>query len=177
MVLTPSDSELVRAARAGDGGAFAELVRPQYRTAFRLAYGLLHDVDEAEDAVQEASFKAWRRLTNLRAGSPLRPWFLGIVANECRSVRRSKRWSTRAQAEPPEGMAEPADVAASVDLRRSLARLGDDDRLVLVLRYYLDLPFDEIAATLGLTPTAARSRVDRAVRRLRPMLRLQEVVP
>lgn len=176
MAIDRSDSELVRAARAGDGGAFADLVRPEYRTAYRLAYGLLHDADEAEDAVQEASLKAWRKLGNLRDGSPLRPWFLGIVANECRSVRRSKRWSTRADGRMPDLEVAGPDVAASLDLQRSVSRLGHDDRLVLMLRYSLDLPFEEIAVALGVTPKAARSRVDRAIARLRPMLRLQEAL-
>lgn len=81
------------AARRGDGAAFAELLRPHYQPAFRVAYGLLHDSTEAEDAVQEAAFKAWRLLGNLREGASLRPWFLAIVANECRGTSQSKWWS------------------------------------------------------------------------------------
>ena len=179
MSFTRSEAELVRAARAGDGAAFAELLRPDYRTAYRLAHGLLHDPDEAEDAVQEAAFKAWRKLGNLREGSPMRPWFLAIVANECRSVRRSRWWRTprdEASEHIPELVAEATDVSASLDLRRGLSRLNHDERLVLVLRYYLDLPFEEIAATLGISSKAARTRVERAVRRLRPILRMREAV-
>lgn len=171
-----SDSDLIQAAMAGDGGAFADLVRPEYRTAVRLAYALLHDLDDAEDAVQEASLKAWRKLRNVKPGAPLKPWYLAIVANQCRSVRRTKGWSTRSDEPVPEQQARAVDVAASVDLRRGLARLGHDDRLALVLRYYLDLPFDDIAATLGVTPNAARSRVERAVQRLRPMLLMREAL-
>ncbi|HEV2413669.1 MAG TPA: sigma factor [Candidatus Dormibacteraeota bacterium] len=88
-----SEAELIQAARRGDGAAFAELLRPHYQSAFRVAYGLLHDSTEAEDAVQEAAFKAWRRLGNLREGSSLRPWFLAIVANQCRGTSQSKWWS------------------------------------------------------------------------------------
>ena len=167
-----TETELVQAARQGDGSAFAELLRPQYQPAFRVAYGLLHDPDEAEDAVQEAAFKAWRRLGNLREGSSLRPWFLAIVANQCRNVSRSKRWSV-VKTEPPDAEARSVDVAAAVDLRRALRRLGHDERLIVVLRYYLDMPFDEIATTLGISPKAARNRVERAVRRLRPIVQIQ----
>ena len=137
---------------------------------------LLHNVDEAEDVVQESSFKAWRKLGNLRDASLLRPWFLAIVANQCRSVRRGKWWTSRAVEQAREGAAEAADVAGSVDLRRAVAQLAYDQRLVLVLRYYLDLPFEEIGMTLGISPKAARSRVERALNNLRPMLRLREAV-
>jgi len=172
MLFKQSDGDLVRAARAGDRGAFAELLRPDYRAAFRLAYGLLQDVDEAEDVVQEAAFTAWRRIGNLREGSTLRPWFLGIVANQCRTVKRSRWWSVT-KVDPPEAEAPVTDLAASLDLRRALRRLGHDERLVLVLRYYLDMPFEEIATTLGITPKAARTRVERAVRRMRPIMQVQ----
>jgi len=57
-----------------------------------------------------------------------------------------------------------------------VAQLEYDQRLVLVLRYYMDLPFEEIALTLEISPKAARSKVERAVKNLRPMLRIQEAV-
>lgn len=167
-----TEVELIRAARQGDSSAFAELLRPQYQAAFRVAYGLLHDIAEAEDAVQEAAFKAWRRLGNLREGASLRPWFLAIVANQCRTVTRNRWWSV-VKAEAPERQGPPADIAAAVDLRRALLRLGHDERLVVVLRYYLDMPFEEIATTLGISTKAARTRVERAVRRLRPIVQIQ----
>jgi len=172
MLFGHDESELIRDARDGDGAAFAELLRPQYDVAFRLALGLLHDGNEAEDAVQEAAFKAWRRLGNLREGSRLRPWFLAIVANQCRDVSRSPWWSVL-KIDAPEVAASSPDLAESIDLRRALRRLGHDDRLVLVLRYYLDMPFEEIATTLGITTRAARSRVERAVHRLRPIVKVQ----
>lgn len=167
-----ADAELLAAARQGDGSAFAELIRPEYRVAFRVAYGLLHSVDEAEDAVQEAAFKAWRKLGNLREGASLRPWFLAIVANQCRTMSRS-RWRSVLKAESPEGEGHSVDVAAAVDLRRALLRLGHDERLIVVLRYYLDMPFEEIATTLGISIKAARTRVERAVHHLRPIVQIQ----
>jgi RNA polymerase sigma-70 factor (ECF subfamily) len=167
-----AEPDLVRLAMAGDRSAFADLLRPEYRTALRLAYGLLQDVDEAEDAVQEAAFSAWKRIDNLRQGSSLRPWFLGIVANRCRAVKRSRWWSVT-KAEPIDGAAPEIDLASSMDLRRALRRLAHDERLILVLRYYLDMPFEEIATTLGISPKAARTRVERAVHRLKPIMQVQ----
>ena len=172
MIFRRDEADLIRDARNGDGAAFAEVIRPHYDAAFRLAYGLLHDTGEAEDAVQDAAFKAWRRLGNLREGAGIRPWFLGIVANQCRDVSRSAWWSVL-KTEPPEKEASSFDIAASIDLRRAVRRLNHDERLVLVLRYYLDMPFEEIATTLGISIRAARSRVERAVHRLRPIVQVQ----
>jgi RNA polymerase sigma-70 factor, ECF subfamily len=172
MLFQQTEADLVRLAMGGDRAAFADLLRPEYRAALRLAYGLLQDVDEAEDAVQEAAFTAWRRIGNVREGSSLRPWFLGIVANQCRAVKRSRWWSVT-KAEPVESEAPEADLASSIDLRRALRRLGHDERLILVLRYYLDLPFEEIATTIGISPKAARTRVERAVHRLKPIMTVE----
>lgn len=176
MPTSRDQSSYLHQARAGDGSAFAELLRPEYRTAIRLANALLHDLDEAEDIVQDAAIKAWTKLGNLREGSPLRPWFLAIVANECRSLQRTKWWSGRATENVPEAEADVVDIAAAMDLRRALVHLEYHQRLVLVLRYYLDMPYEEIALTLEISPKAARSRVERAVNRLRPILRIQEAV-
>jgi RNA polymerase sigma factor (sigma-70 family) len=175
MLFERSEAELIRSARDGDGSAFAELLRPQYPAGFKVAYGMLHNVDEAEDAVQEAAFTAWRKLGNVREGSPLRPWFLAIVANQCRTVTRSRWWSS-VRTDQPEVEAATADLAAGIDLRRALARLGHDERLVLVLRYYLDMPYEEIAGVLGISPKAARTRVERALNRVRPILQVREAL-
>jgi len=170
-----SGGSLVDAAMSGDGSAFAELIRPEYPIAYRFAYWMLRDSSAAEDAVQEAAFKAWRKLGTFRRGSQLRPWFLAIVANECRTAQRSN-WMSRVQSGSVDGTVEDADMATTLDLHRGLTRLRHEERLILVLRYYLDMPFDEIAGMLGITQKAARLRVERAVNRLRPMLRMQEVM-
>lgn len=175
MLFERSEAELIRYARGGDGSAFAQLLRPEYSAAFHVAFGLLHDVNEAEDVVQEAAFTAWKKLGNLREGSRLRPWFLAIVANQCRTVTKGRWWSTvltdRSEAEAP-----ASDLAAGVDLRRALKRLRHDERLVLVLRYYVDMPYDEIAAVLGISAKAARTRAERALHRMRPILQVLEAL-
>ena len=175
MLFDRSESELIGLARKGDGAAFAELIRPHYAAAFRMAYVMLHDSQEAEDAVQDAAFTAWKKLGNLHAESPMRPWFLAILANRCRYVSKTGSRSV-VSAEIREVQAPAIDIAAGLDLRRALGRLGHDERLVLVLRYYLDMPYEEIAGTLGVTPKAARTRVERAVHRLRPILQVREAL-
>ena len=138
---------------------------------------MLSDRTAAEDAVQESSIKAWRKLRQLRgdAGS-LRPWFLSIVANECRMTRRRRWWSVVRSAEvESERRSDAPSQEALTDLRRALARLSPDERLPLVLYFYLDLPLDEVARTLRVSQSAAKSRIYRAARRLRSDLTLEEV--
>jgi RNA polymerase sigma-70 factor (ECF subfamily) len=79
-------------AKAGDGRAFDELLAPVLDPAFRLAMTMLNDRSAAEDAVQEAALKMWRKLGSFRPEAELRPWFLAIVANECRTARRGRWW-------------------------------------------------------------------------------------
>ena len=170
-----SEEDLIRSARDGDGRAFADLMQPLYATAFRVAFALLHDAGEAEDAVQEAAFKAWRKLGTVRSGASLRPWFLAIVANQCRSVRRKSWWSTSVL-ETTAGAIDAPDSDTKLDLHRALGGLDYDQRLVLVLRYYLDMPYDEVAQVMGITAKAARTRTERAIHRLRPIFPLREAV-
>lgn len=147
---------------------FLQLVEPVLPLAHRLAVGLLHSPSDADDAVQSALLNAWRHFGQFRAGSDLKPWLLTIVANECRRQRRSPWWSVikgsgDRDRSAESGMTDPA-VA---DLRTALYRLPHDQRLVVVLRYYMDLSFDEVAQTLGISTKAAKSRTYRALERLR----------
>lgn len=169
MVSQRDEADLIKAARAGDGGAFADLVSPHYEKAFALARWLLNDVGEAEDAVQEAADKAWRKLEQLHEGAPLRPWFLGIVWKQCLTMRRS-RWRSVLRFEMVDRESDFPDLAASIDLRRAVSRLKHDDQVALHLRYTLDLQFEEVATALGVTEKAARTRVERAVKKLRLLM-------
>jgi RNA polymerase sigma-70 factor (ECF subfamily) len=87
-----ADPDLVRDAKRGDEAAFTSLLRPLLEPAYRLAAGMLQDRQLAEDALQEAAVKAWRKFHQLREGKEMRPWFFGIVANECRTTRRGRWW-------------------------------------------------------------------------------------
>jgi len=167
--------DLVTRAQAGDDGAFTALLRPAIAPAYRLAGAMLHDANAAEDIVQDASLKAWRKLDQLKAGAQMQPWFLGIVANECRSARRTRWWSVLRQSDP-EPPAVPAgdSMAAFADLRNAIRRLRHRRRLLLVLHWYLDLPVAEIAAITGSSEDAVKSELSRAVRQLRRLLEAGE---
>src|SRR5258708_28915555 len=83
--------DVIDRARAGDPAALDALFGWLVGPAFSLALILLRDREAAEDAVQEAAIRAWRKLGDLRAGAEVRPWFLAFVANQCRNARRA-RW-------------------------------------------------------------------------------------
>ncbi len=163
--------DLVTRAQAGDDGAFAALLRPAIAPAYRLAGAMLHDANAAEDIVQDASLKAWRKLDQLKVGAQMQPWFLGIVANECRSARRTRWWSVLRLADPEPPAVHAGDsMAAFADLRSAIRRLRHRRRLLLVLHWYLDLPVAEIAAITGSSEDAVKSELSRAVRQLRRLL-------
>jgi RNA polymerase sigma-70 factor (ECF subfamily) len=155
-------------ALRGDEVAFEALVGPLVEPAIRLAYSMLGDRWEAEDAVQEAVTRAWRKLHQLRAGMPIRPWFFAIVVNQCRNVRRTHWFSIIRTPNIFGGRPEP-DLD-KLDLERALERLPAIDRQALFLHFYLDLPVDEVAAALGISSSAARARIYRACHRMRPDL-------
>jgi RNA polymerase sigma-70 factor (ECF subfamily) len=99
---------------------------------------------------------------------PVRPWFLAIVVNHCRNVRRTRWFSTIRIPDIFGGRPEP-DLD-KLDLGRALERLPAIDRHALFLHFYLDLPVDEVAVALGISSSAARARIYRACHRLRPDL-------
>ena len=163
-----ADPDLVRDAQRGDEAAFTSLLRPLLEPAYRLAAGMLQDRQLAEDAVQEAAVKAWRKINQLREGSEMRPWFLGIVANECRTTRRGRWWGVLKADPMDRGSDAPDDEAArGVDLRNALKRLRPEQRLVVVLYFYLDLPLEEIARIVDASFAAVRGRLYRGIRALR----------
>ena len=170
------DGRLIQAARGGDEVAFDSLVGPLIDPAFKLAVVLLRDPHEAQDAVQEGTLKAWRSLGSLRDEGAIKPWFLAIVANQCRSMRRARWWSVmRVESVPPTEQSAVERHEEQLDLNRALARLSATDRAALFLFFYVDLPLSEVGRLLKISPQAAKSRVHRAVKKLR--LGMVEVAP
>ena len=136
---------------------------------------ITQDAADAEEAAQDAFVKAWRALPRFRAGEPWRPWLLTIVANEARNRRRSagrrSALALRAAAEPVAAVALPESEALAGSERRelaaALARLGPEHREVIALRFLLDLSEAECAAAIGCRPGTVKSRLSRALGRLR----------
>ena len=162
------EAGLIEAARGGDESAFDSLVGPLIDSAYKLAVVFLRDPNEAQDAVQEATVRAWRSLGRLRDEAAVRQWFFAIVANQCRSMRRARWWSVvrlESISRREQDLDESHDQR--LDLGRELSKLPATDRAVIFLFFYLDLPLNEVAKVLRISPQAAKSRVHRAVTRLR----------
>jgi RNA polymerase sigma-70 factor (ECF subfamily) len=171
-----TDADLIARARAGDDRAYGMLVSRHQTVAFRTAYVITGQAADAEDAAQEAFIKARAALGRFREGAPFRPWLLTIVANEARNRRRSagRRLAlvgrvaaseTRAPVPLPEAEALAGDDRRQ--LAEALKRLAPDHREVVVLRYLLDLSEAECAAALRCRPGTVKSRLSRALARLR----------
>ena len=141
--------------------------------AFRIAYLVVGNAAEAEDAAQDGFVKAYRALHRFRTGEPLRPWLLKIVANEARNRRRStgRREALALRASPGEAAPSPEEAAAAAEERARLLSaidgLKDDHRLVLACRHLLDLSEAETAAALGVRIGTVKSRTARALDALR----------
>jgi len=159
--------------------AYEELVRRYQDVAVRTAH-LIAPATDAEDAAQDAFVKAWIALPRFRIGAPFRPWLLRIVANEARNRRRSagrrEGLAIRATADRPSGDAAPSPEAAALARERraallaALNRLRDDDREVIAARYLLELSEAETAEVLRIPRGTAKSRLSRALARLRAEL-------
>ncbi len=178
MAVQPASLTLVQAAKQGDESAFELLLQPLLEQAYRLACVMLHDHHAAEDAVQEAALKAWLKVSQLREGSEMRPWFLAIVANQCRTIARGRWWSVLRLDLPfgPSSGGVEDEVVRGADVRAALRKLSPDHREVLVLHYFLDLPLDEVAAVAGIPIGTAKSRINRGIAAMRPFFELVEAL-
>jgi RNA polymerase sigma factor (sigma-70 family) len=172
------DAELVIRAQAGEVAAYEELVRRHSAAAVRLAHAICGSSGDAEDAAQEAFVKAYHALGGFRAEAPLRPWLLRIVANEAKNRRRSAgrrgRLTAVVAGRRPEHQPTPEDVAVTdADSRAvlaALARLADRDRDVISCRYFAGLSERDTAVVLGCKTGTVKSRLNRALERLRVAL-------
>jgi len=162
-------------AVVGDEAAFESLVRPLVEPGLHLALSMLGNRRDAEDATQEALTRAWRKLHQLRPGMPVRPWFFAIIANQCRNMRRTPWFRLTSVVDVVHREPAPEPGIEHLDLERGLEQLPATDRGALFLHFYLDLSIEEVAATLGVSPAAAKSRIYRACHRLRPAVALEEL--
>jgi RNA polymerase sigma-70 factor (ECF subfamily) len=174
------DGEVLARVRGGESAAYGELVDRHARIAKRTAVFLGAGAD-ADDVVQEAFVKAYRGLGGFREGAAFKPWLLRIVANETRNAVRARGRRARREelAAPLDVVLDPAEAAVSLERRTELLdavrELPEPMRLVVTCRYLLDLDEQETAVVLGWPRGTVKSRLHRALGRLRDALPDKEV--
>ena len=165
--------EWIRLAREGDQTAFGRLVVAYQKPVYNLAYRMLGNTDEAEDAAQESFLRAYTRLNTYDPQRPFRSWMLSIASHYCIDVLRRRRinWlSLEDEFAQPMRLASdnpsPEVVVTQREregyIQQLLAVLSPTDRAAVTLRYWYDCSYEEIAETLGLTVSAVKSRLHRA---------------
>jgi RNA polymerase sigma-70 factor (ECF subfamily) len=169
------DGGLVERARQGDREAFGLLAVPLGDRLFAVATRILRDDDLAADATQQALVSIWRELPNLRDQARFDAWSYRVLVRACYAERRrERRWSPPLHVLPSALVGDAADGTSFVidrdQLERAARRLSIDHRVVVVLRYYLDLPNGEIAELLGIPVGTVRSRLRYALKGLRAAL-------
>ena len=167
----------MRQAQGGDVRAFEALVERHQRSVFALCYTILRSRADAEDAAQEAFVVAWERLPALAEPVAWNPWLRRIAVS--RSIDAARRRARGHAVSPlPQSacgaVGTVSDSALLVESRdqieRALVRLAPEDRALLALRYYLDLEVADAASAIGMRVGTAKSRLHRAMERLRTLL-------
>lgn len=175
------EAELVRRAQAGEADAFGALVLAHQQFVYNLAWRALGDEREAEDAAQEAFVRAWLSLPNFRGQARFRTWLYRIVTNLCCNRLPRLRRELTALAEDVAGEVPDetqSDLSSGVEaaerravLHRQIDALPESYRVLVMLRFQQELPYEEIASILSLPLGTVKTGLFRARARLRVALR------
>jgi len=167
-----AEAQLIEAARQGDSGAMSELLKVCQPDLKRFARRTCSTTEDAEDAVQVALWQLYRKIGALRTVATFTTWLFRIVERECYRLYRGKKYAESLDEMIPEDM--PHAPAVPIDLRmdlvRAMERLTPPYREVLILRDVHELTAPEVAAQLGLTLEAVKSRLHRARAQVREHL-------
>ncbi len=172
------ESTLVRHAANGEAAAWEPLVLAHQEAVFRLSYLLLGDPDEAEDIAQETFLRAWNHLRRFDPARPLRPWLLSIASNLASNRRRSAGRYVSAllrafRNEPVSSTSieeKSAQQMEAGDLWKAVQNLAAPDQQIIYLRYFLELSVSETAQALNIPEGTVKSRLSRALERLRGII-------
>jgi RNA polymerase sigma-70 factor (ECF subfamily) len=171
------ESTLIRHAANGDAAAWEPLVLAHQDAVFRLAYLFLGDPDDAADVAQEAFLRAWNHIKRFDPTRPLRPWLLSIVANLARNRHRSAgrylATLTRAFRNEPAPVnveEKSAQHLEAAELWKAVQTLSMPDQQIVYLRYFLDLSVNETSQVLQVAEGTVKSRLSRALERLRGII-------
>jgi RNA polymerase sigma-70 factor (ECF subfamily) len=173
LVRTPTRADLVIRARSGDPEAFETLIRAAGDHLLAVARKILRDPDAAEDALQQAVIRAWRRLPQLRDPDRFDAWLYRILVMSCYAeANRARRFrrDVRDIDTSPNERDFTGQVADREALERAFVALTPSHRAVIVLHYFAGLPLNEVARVAGVSHGTARSRLHYALRALRSAL-------
>lgn len=167
------DHELVDRAREGDREAFALIVDASFDRCHEIARRILGESHLAQDATQQAMISIWRDLPKLREADRFEAWSYRITVNACYAEAKRARRSLPAIQPADDGPAITDEYGTVIDrdqLDRAFSRQKLEHRAVLVLRYYLDMPVEEVATTLDIPLGTAKSRIHHALKSMRAAL-------
>ena len=186
------DSQLVSLAQTGDLPAFSELMSRHQASAFKRAFSILRDRQDAEDEVQNAFWKAFEHLNQFQHDAKFSTWLTRIVLNQCLMKIRQQKRARFVYLDEPVGESETIQIELKEDGispeqeagRRELSAVIDQEihripsvlREVLVLRDVKQLPMPDVAARLGISVAAAKSRLLRARSELRMRMERHQTV-
>lgn len=172
------DRELVEKAQRGDLEAFEALATLTHERLFRVAFGVLRDTERAKDATQQALVEIWKHIRGLRDPEAYGSWSYRIVVRECiREAKRTANWVLDNDLDPqaPPPVADPVRMIVERDrLERGFQRISLEHRTVLVMRFLLDLSYEDIATTLEVSSGTVASRLSRALEAMRAALEADE---
>ncbi len=175
------ERELIRKCKAGGPRFYEPIVRAYEGPGMRLALGMMGNVEDAHDALQDAFVKAWQSLDRFDGGRPFGPWFFQILRNQCRDLLRSRQARFKLETVDERLEARPAGLDSSPErdrerraaremLWKGLERIGAEHREILVLKELEGLRYSEIAEVLGIPDGTVASRLYHARRALRDAL-------
>lgn len=175
-----SEVNLVKQAHQGHEAAWTALIELHQEAIFRLAYLLLHNSDDAKDIAQETFIRAFQALDQFDQTRPLRPWLSRITINLARNRQRSlgryvahlTRWFQQESTNNVEICPHELHLQAwqSQTLWQAIRRLSQTDQEIIYLRYFLELSITETAQAVEIAPGTVKSRLHRALGRLRQVI-------
>lgn len=179
------DRERVLLALDGDQDAFTDLVLDYQRAVYNLTYRMLGDSVEAEDAAQEAFLRAYRNLDRYDRSRSFKTWLLSIASNFCIDIIRKRRLSLLSLDDLLPGEVMSAIEHQSIEelmvdgerdrsVQEMMSLLKGDERAIIILRYWNDLSYEEIADALGINVGVVKSRLFRARQALANRIKVRE---
>src|SRR5882762_11183405 len=171
-MMEASEREVYRAAIHGDREAFEMIIRTHSRPLFAIAYGILQNREEAEDAVQDALVKAWKSRWRVRDPEKFPAWLCMIARHRARDVFRKRRTISLAHETHETNQSERTDTAElDRQLHSALASLPEIHRAAVSLRYFEEMDYATIENRLGLTNGSLRGILGRALATMRKQLK------